>query len=83
MNDNILLLALLTTVGTNPCRIYSHSFLGDYSFLNLKIVENLNAANLNFLHNKLNFCCKNYSRAEIIRRNTIPRIQILNGFLFL
>ena len=29
------------------------------------------AANFNFLPNKLNFCCENYSRAETIRGSTV------------
>ena len=44
----------------------------NYSFLNLEIVEiQIVAANFNFLTNKLNFCCENYSRKETIHGNTV------------
>ena len=58
-------------------RISAKSFRGNYSFFEFGNCRNIQivAANLNFLHNKLNFCCGNYSRAETIRGNTVFRIQ--------
>ena len=55
----------LTKISYTVC-ISSYSFRG--IFLNLEIVEvRIVAANFNFLPNKLNFCCANYSREETIQ----------------
>ena len=52
----------------NYC-IFANSLCGSYSFLNLEIVENSNSCCKFqfFLPNKLNFCCRNYSREETIQ----------------
>ena len=53
----------MQSIGTDTYRISANSFCGNYSFLNLEIVEiQIVAANFNFLPNKLNFCCGNYMR---------------------
>ena len=51
-------------------RTSSCSFRGNYYFLNLKIVANSNTQlpqYFNFLLDKLNFCCGNYSREVAIK----------------
>ena len=51
-------------------RISVNGFRRKYSFLNLEIVENsIVATNFNFLPNKLNICCRNYSREETFSWN--------------
>ena len=48
--------------------IYVLYFRGNYSFLNLEIVENLNSCpKFQFLLNKPIFCCGNYSWEETIQ----------------
>ena len=59
-------------------RISGNSFRGNYSFLNLEILENSNSyRKFQFLTNKLIFCFGNYSRAETICGNTVPKYVII------
>ena len=63
--------------------ISSYSFHRNYSFLNLEIVANSNSCrNISiFLLNKLNFCCRNYSREETIQgRKLYEEIQYMEFF---
>ena len=73
-----MILALLTPVGTHHYRISLYSFRGNYSFLNLKIVENLSSCHLFQFFTQLTnlfllFKGGNYLREETIRGNTVSK----------
>ena len=65
-------------------RISANSFRGNYSFLNLEIVENSNSCRkfqFFYLIGKLNFCCGNYSRTERNYRISSYSFRGNNSFL--
>ena len=59
--------------------ISANSFGGNYSFLNLEIVENSSSCRkFQFLPDKMNFCCRKYSREETIQaRKLFAEIKYL------
>ena len=63
-------------LGKTAYRVSSYGFHGNYSFLNLEILANWNSCHnisIFYLNNKMKFCYGNYSRAETLWVNTVPK----------